>query len=310
MMQWSLKCNIGEKMIHILKAPFDQGGGEKSIGAREAPHYIQRYLKDTEWHTAENGKTVFFTWHDIKRDSGLFNEKMLSADIKKRVSGMCPDFIIGGDNSISMAGYRAMVDYCGGPVILIHADAHPDCRDPAMIPAPDPHASWVRHLIEEKVLDPDYYFLFGCRANDRRGDAEGSEYDYLNRLGIFGTHVYPMYKLDKEKYSNFTWLFFKIFLDVSKLKKNAKGIYCAFDIDVLDPFVAPGTGCTASGGWNFRQARTFLEAMCSSAQREKLPMMGDITEINPEKDMVDLIGRLQTIQCAGDLLREWASFLP
>lgn len=297
-------------MVHILKLPFDQGGGEKSIGAREAPHYIQRYLKDTEWRTAENGKMVFFAWHDIKRGFGLFDETMLFADMKKRESGMYPDFIVGGDNSISAAGYRAMIDYCGGPVILIHADAHPDCRDPAMEPTPDFHASWVRRLIEEKTLDPDYYFLFGCRANDRRGDVEGSEYDYLNRLGIFDTHVFPMHKLDKPKYSNFTQLFFKIFLDVSKLKKSAKGVYCAFDIDVLDPSIAPGTGCTASGGWNFRQARAFLEAMCAGAQREKLTMAGDITEVNPEKDRADLSGRLQTIQCAGDLLREWASFLP
>ena len=301
-----MKYHIGEKMIHILKAPFDLGGGEKSTGSAKAPDLIQQYSQRMNWATAENGEKIFFTWW-----GGLPPEESVNslAILQHKIRGMVPNFIIGGDNTLSLAGYRAMVQFCGGPVILVHADAHPDCRDPSRIPTPDPHASWVRRLIEEKVLDPNYYFLFGCRANDQRGDSYGSEYDYLKRLNIFETHVYPMYKLDKKKYSNFTSIFFKIFLDVPRLK-DAKGVYCAFDIDVLDPSVAPGTGCLVSGGWNFRQARAFLEALCSRAQYEKLPMMGDITEVNPDKDVQDLNGRLQTIQCAGDLLREWASFLP
>ncbi|MDO8600288.1 MAG: arginase family protein [bacterium] len=294
------------RLIRIVAVPFDGGGGEKSEGCAIAPQYISRYLGNNDWRTAENGLSPIFMWDAIFADMPKNFDSFLPY-AEEQLARYNFDIILGGDNSISIAGYRAVVKKFGGPVMLVHADAHPDCRDPNMLSSSDPHASWVRQLIEEGSLDPQNYFLFGSRANDRRGDADGSEYDYLRRLKIFN-HVFSMSALENSQIPmhnplDFASLFNFLFIADTELAKKIKGIYCAFDIDVIDPSLAPGTGCQASGGWNYRQARAFLRGLHEVAFRLGLAVKGDLTEVNPRFDEG---GR--TVRCAGDLLREWSSF--
>jgi agmatinase len=56
--------------------------------------------------------------------------------------------------------------------------------------------------------------------------------------------------------------------------------YVSFDIDVLDPSVAPGTNVPLPGGFSFEKLRDFLTCLAS---RRRLAGV-DIVELNPERD--------------------------
>lgn len=69
---------------------------------------------------------------------------------------------------------------------------------------------------------------------------------------------------------------------------EAENIYVTFDIDVLDPSIAPGTGTPEFGGFNYLQVKEILT---------ELPKKGniigfDIVEVNPLYDVADMTSQI------------------
>jgi arginase len=59
------------------------------------------------------------------------------------------------------------------------------------------------------------------------------------------------------------------------------GVHLSFDIDGLDPAVAPGVGTPVRGGINFREAHLLMELIADSGLLRAL----DIVELNPVRDL-------------------------
>ena len=57
-------------------------------------------------------------------------------------------------------------------------------------------------------------------------------------------------------------------------------LHVSFDVDFLDPSVAPGVGTTVPGGPNYREAQLCMEMIADSGRRASL----DIMELNPILD--------------------------
>lgn len=69
---------------------------------------------------------------------------------------------------------------------------------------------------------------------------------------------------------------------------EAKNIYVTFDIDVLDPSVAPGTGTPEPGGLNYHQMREILQNLPSKGK-----IIGfDVVEVNPVSDVADMTSQV------------------
>jgi arginase len=73
-------------------------------------------------------------------------------------------------------------------------------------------------------------------------------------------------------------------------------LHVSFDLDVVDPSLAPGVGTPVSGGLNYREAHHLMELLHDSGLVGSL----DVVELNPMRDiqgktaslMVDLVGSL------------------
>jgi arginase len=73
-------------------------------------------------------------------------------------------------------------------------------------------------------------------------------------------------------------------------------LHVSFDVDFLDPEIAPGVGTTVPGGLSYREAQLCMEMIADTGQVASL----DIMELNPALDVrnktatlaVDLIGSL------------------
>ena len=54
-------------------------------------------------------------------------------------------------------------------------------------------------------------------------------------------------------------------------------VHVSFDVDFLDPSIAPGVGTTVPGGPNYREAQLVMEMIADSGRMGSL----DIVELNP-----------------------------
>jgi arginase len=64
------------------------------------------------------------------------------------------------------------------------------------------------------------------------------------------------------------------------LKDKTDGIHLSFDIDSLDPSVAPGTGTPVQGGVSYREAHFAMELLHESG----LITSAEFVEVNPSFD--------------------------
>ena len=81
---------------------------------------------------------------------------------------------------------------------------------------------------------------------------------------------------------------------------NTDGIHVSFDMDALDPSIAPGTGTKVPGGMNYREAHYALELIAKS---EKL-VSAEFVEVNPLLDNANMTGKAAAI-LVGSLMGEW-----
>jgi arginase len=66
------------------------------------------------------------------------------------------------------------------------------------------------------------------------------------------------------------------------------GIHVSFDLDVLDPEDAPGTGTPVEGGLSYREAHLAMEILADAAHIVSV----DLVEVNPILDTANQTGRL------------------
>jgi arginase len=74
-------------------------------------------------------------------------------------------------------------------------------------------------------------------------------------------------------------------------------IHLSFDVDALDPSVAPSTGTPVRGGLSFREGHFICEAICETGCLVAM----DLVEVNPS--LGDDTSRLQTVQVGCSLVR-------
>lgn len=180
-------------------------------------------------------------------------------------SGWMP-LVVGGDHFITYPVVRALKE----PVVVIHFDAHSDYLDELQS---CPHGSFMRHVGE--LAHVKRIVHLGMRGNLQTGDGIGLS---LGR----GNALFTADRLMAEGTS---------LLDEILGRDTLAGdcaTYVSFDVDVLDPWVAPATGTHEPGGLSYAMARDLLVAICASTR-----VIGmDFTEFNPRLDWNDITAKV------------------
>jgi arginase len=210
-------------------------------------------------------------------------------------SGALPIFL-GGDHSLSMGSVNAMARYWqerGRELFVLWLDAHADYNTPATTLTANMHGMAASFLCGEDgldgllgeepraSLDPDRLELFGTRSIDRLEKellrARCVNVADMRQIDEFGVGVLIRRVIDKVRARNGV-------------------LHVSFDVDFLDPDVAPGVGTTVPGGATYREAHLVMELLHDSG----LVRSVDIVELNPFLDergrtartAVELIGSL------------------
>jgi len=210
-------------------------------------------------------------------------------------TGAIPIFL-GGDHSLSMGSVNAMARHwrdVGRELFVLWLDAHADYNTPATTLSANMHGMAAAFLCGEDGLDgllgeeprapiaPDRLELFGTRSIDRL------EKDLLRDRSV---SVADMREIDE----------FGVGVPIGRIidKVRARNgvLHVSFDVDFLDPELAPGVGTTVPGGATYREAHLVMEMLHDSG----LVGSVDIVELNPFLDergrtarvAVELVGSL------------------
>jgi arginase len=215
-------------------------------------------------------------------------------------SGAIPIFM-GGDHSLSMGSVNGVARYWqeekGRPLFVLWLDAHSDYNTPDTTLTGNMHGMSAAFLCGERGLDnllgsitrtsigPDQLDLFGIRSIDPLEKQLVRE----RRVAIA-----DMRAIDE----------FGVAVLIGRVIERVKAkngvLHVSFDVDFLDPSVAPGVGTTVPGGATYREAHLIMELLHDSG----LVRSVDIVELNPFLDergrtarvAVELIGSLFGLQ--------------
>ena len=210
-------------------------------------------------------------------------------------SGAIPLFL-GGDHSLSMGSVNGVARHWreqNRELFVLWLDAHADYNTPATTITGNMHGMSGAFLCGEPGLDrllgsepraaikPDQLDLFGVRSIDKlekelvreRGIAIAD----MRQIDEFGVGVLIRRVIDKVGARNGV-------------------LHVSFDVDFLDPGLAPGVGTLVQGGATYREAHLVMELLHDSGLVRSL----DIVELNPFLDERGRTARL-AIELVGSL---------
>ncbi len=173
---------------------------------------------------------------------------------------------VGGDHSSTLPLLRAARKSAGEALQLIHFDAHLDTY-PAAWGCEYHHGTFLRHAIEEGLVDPKKTHQFGIRGPL----AGGEDMDFVKKHGV---HVHTVDDLRIKGLEKFI-------ADLPALDKTPT--YISFDVDCLDPAFAPGTGTPVVGGLSTYETQRLLRSFKISNL-----IAADVVEVSPPYDHGDI----------------------
>ncbi len=277
----------------ILGIPFDEGCSFRQ-GTKEGPDYLRKG-SDRNPPFTEDGIKLSAKIHD-SGDIIYYSTSETQAQYFDRVQAKAETifhtsakdntgfpFFIGGDHSVTIPILKAANEVYNEEqdIAIIHLDSHLDVCD-TIDGNPLSHGSTHRRSWELDSFSPKNTYFLGIRCSEQQ------EHEFLSDKSTNIVTAKEMYK--------------KTPVSVAKQVVEKIGdipVYLTFDIDVLDPAYAPGTGTPVSGGISTREALIMLE------QFSKLSLIGmDLVEVSPRWDNSEI-----TLYSANKILFEMMGFI-
>jgi len=200
--------------------------------------------------------------------------------------------VLGGDHSIGIGSISAVARHCreaGRQLRVLWLDAHADCNTAALTPSGNIHGMPVACLLGlgPEALTGLAGFTPALQADDIRHigvrSVDPGEKQLVHDAGL---EVFDMRYIDEAGMQ-------------ATMREALRGVgdgahvHVSFDVDYLDPEIAPGVATTVRGGPTYREAQLCMEMVADTGCLASL----DIVELNPALDV-----RNRTAELAVDLV--------
>jgi agmatinase len=254
--------------VAVLGIPFDAGTTNRP-GARFGPEAVRSAsLALRPYNPAQDaqvfGRLSVADLGDVGVTPGNAGRTLaqIAEHLEPIVRAGARTLCLGGDHTVVLGELRAHAAV-HGPLGLVLLDAHADVWD-RYVGEPYYHGSPFRRALEEGLLDPARSLLAGMRGplygpGDAAMPAE---------LGFEVITCEELVALSHEQYA-----------ERVRARVGEGPLFLSFDIDVLDPAFAPGTGTPEAGGLATREALAYVRAL------RGLRFSGyDVVEVSPPYD--------------------------
>ena len=220
-----------------------------------------------------------------------WNQSVHDAVLAELRIGRLP-LLMGGDHSLAVGSIGAVARHCreaGKKLRVLWLDAHADFNTSTLTPSGNLHGMPVaclcghgpQQLLEiggqVPALNPKWVRQIGIRSVD------AGEKRLVHQVGL---EVFDMRYIDEMGMRH------TMELALATLDVNTH-LHVSFDVDFLDPPIAPGVGTTVPGGPTYREAQLCMEMIADTGRLASL----DVMELNPALDV-----RNQTASVAVDLI--------
>lgn len=201
--------------------------------------------------------------------------------------------LLGGDHCLAIGSISAVARRCaelGQRLRVIWLDAHADFNTSAITPSGNLHGMPVavlaghgpQPLVQMTLgaggaLSPKDFRLIGVRSVDAQERA------FVHACGL---EVFDMRFLDEHG------MRFAMEQALVGVDEHTH-VHVSFDVDFLDPDIAPGVGTAVRGGPTYREAQLCMEMLADTGRVGSL----DVVELNPAQDI-----RNQTAELVVDLV--------
>jgi arginase len=200
--------------------------------------------------------------------------------------------VLGGDHCLAIGSISAVARHCreaGKKLRVIWLDAHADFNTNALTPSGNIHGMPVACLCGHgpaaltgigghlPAIQSRWVRQVGIRSVDagekrfvHAQDLEVFDMRYIDEMGMRCAMDLALAELDADTH-----------------------LHVSFDVDFLDPDIAPGVGTTVRGGPTYREAQLCMEMIADTGRMASL----DVMELNPALDE-----RNRTAEVAVDLI--------
>ena len=204
------------------------------------------------------------------------------------------ELFLGGDHLMAAGTVPAMAARAarrGRPLHVLWLDAHSDFHDLASTESGNLHGTPAAYFTGRDGFDafpappatvaPQDVLMMGLRSVDAEEKA---------RLRDAGLRLADMRAIDEHGVA----APLAAFLD--RVAAEDADLHLSFDVDFLDPSIAPAVGTTVPGGATFREAHLIMEMLCDAGRVTSM----EVAELNPMLDekgrtarlMVDVVASL------------------
>lgn len=286
----------------VIGFPWDGGASLGRPGARFAPQSIRDAYKWFENRIENNQvydvdkRTLYTLDKENIKDYGdidivAYSTEKTFDNAKRKTLEMLEEgvfpFVLGGDHSISFPLIEALHEHTGGKIGIIQFDAHLDLVDDSPVQGKYSQSSQMRRALELERISPENVVQLGVRSFNYPWYAE-----YLKDIGITQYTAREIHAGDPKMIVQEI---------IEKKLKDVDHIYLTFDMDVLEPGLAPGTGANEPGGLTVTQAFAMLEELYDKVD------IFDIAEVNPLYDVREITASIAAkimFECAVSRLGE------
>ena len=215
-----------------------------------------------------------------------WNQAVFDMSSQELVAGRMP-IMLGGDHCLAIGSIAAVAAHAraqGKKLRVLWLDAHADFNTSEITPSGNIHGMPVACLCG---LGPDVLVNLGAPGPALKADE-------IRQIGIrsvdrgekrlvkeHGLDIYDMRYIDE--------------IGMRRVMEEAlEGVdadthlHVSFDVDMLDPSIAPGTGTRVPGGVNYREAQLMMEMIADTGCMASL----DLVEVNPALDKRNATARL------------------
>ena len=275
--------------ISIFGVPTDVGAGTR--GARMGPEALRvaglvealaaRGVDVVDRGNVEGPRNPWMPPVDGYRhldEVVAWNRAVMQMSARELAAGRMP-ILLGGDHCLAVGSIAAVARHCrdsGKQLRILWLDAHTDFNTQQITPSGNIHGMPVACLCG---IGPDPLTSIGGHvpeivpAQIRQIGIRSVDQEEKRLVKQHALDIYDMRYIDEVGMK-------RVMEEALRGLDDNTHLHVSFDVDVLDPAIAPGTGTTVPGGINYREAQLMMEMIADSGRMGSL----DIVEVSPVLD--------------------------
>jgi arginase len=278
-------------IVHLLGVPMDLGSGRRGVDMGPSAIRIAGVadrLTELGNKVIDEGDIVIKNMEELKVGherarylTEIARATTVLARKVERITGLGHfPLVLGGDHSVAVgtvSGIAAHAHRQDQRVGLLWIDAHGDINTPETSPSGNIHGMPLAALLgygaaeltgvsgPAPKVDPTNVALVGIRSLDA-GEKK--------RLKETGVQVHTMSDIDRHGVHRVMQK------ALARVTDGTNYVHVSFDLDAVDPTIAPGVGTPVKGGLAYREAHLLMEVIADAGVMTSL----ELVEVNPILD--------------------------